>query len=408
MNLKFNFQKISSLPKDFFQKRKDLTIYLEKLREILKTKNYNFPESFLNLPEEKLKIFSKKNKQKILVVGMGGASLGAQAIYQALKNKKNLNEIFFFNSLNPLFLKKISQEISQDEKIIICFISESGKTLETIVNFFVLQKILKKSQLEVFIITKKKSALANFALKNNWQISFIPKTIVGRYSVFSNFGFLPLKLAGIDTKELFLGARKANQICLLDDPLKNPALISALTIFYFWKKGRNIYVNFVFPPDLEFFGKWYCQLMAESLAKDKKGITPMVSVGTTDFHSLAQLYLDGPGDKLINFIFVKNLDFDFSISEFKNFKKTFPDLRKKKVWQINSFIFQAMKKVFLKKKIPFTEIILPTLAERSLGELLEMKMIEIILLAKLMKVEAFNQPAVELYKKESLRILKEI
>jgi len=395
----FNFQKNSQVPKIFFQKRKELSFYLKELRIVLQAKNYGLPESFLVLPEEPVKELSPF--KQIFLVGIGGSSLGAQAIYYALKNKKNLNTIFFLDSLNPLFLKKIFQGKPQNiQKIAICLVSESGRTLEPIVNFFILQKILKEYQPKIFVVTKEDSPLANFAIKKKWQVFFLPKAIIGRYSIFSNSGILPLGLVGINTKELLSGAKMANEFCLSDDPFKNPAVASALTIFYHWEKGKNIYINFVFPPDLEFFGKWYCQLMAESLGKEQKGITPMVSVGTADFHSLAQLYLDGPKDKLINFIFFKNL-YDFSIPDLEDFKKIFSLLQKKKIWQINSAILEGMKKAFLKKKIPFTEIILERLDEKNLGFLLQMKMIEIILLAKLMKVNGFNQPAVELYKRET-------
>jgi len=404
--LQFNFQKISQVPGIFFRKRKEISNYLGGLQEILKTKKYDFPESFLALPEEIPFNFRKFGEfQKILLVGIGGSSLGAQAIYNALKNKKKLSEILFFDSLNPFFLEKILSGIKK-EKIAICFISESGKTLETITNFFTLWKALKKEQPKVFAVTDRNSPLANFAIRKNWQLFFLPQEVVGRYSVFSNSGLLPLGLAGVNIKELLQGAKESNKICLTDNSLKNPALASALTIFYNWQKGKNIYTNFVFPPDLEFFGKWYCQLMAESLGKKGKGITPTISTGTSDFHSLTQLYLDGPRDKLINFIFVEKLNADFQIPELEDFRKIFPEIEKKKIWQINQAIFEGMKRVFLKKKIPFTEIILPELKERNLGQLFQMKMIEIVLLAKLMKVNAFDQPAVQLYKKETRKILE--
>lgn len=401
--LEFNFLKISQLSKSFFKKRKDISQYLKKIQEIWNKKNYNFPEGFLSLTQEAL-FFSRRRKEKILLIGIGGSSLGAQAIYYSLKNKKKLNEIVFLNSLNPLYLKKFFLS-KKKEKITICFISESGKTLETIANFFVLFKKIKKYNPRIFVVTDKDSPLNKFALKNKWQTFFLPKAVVGRYSVFSNSGLVPLYLAGIDVKGLLKGAEEANKFCLIDDPLKNPAYASALIIFYQWQKGKNIYTNFIFPPDLEFFGRWYCQLMAESLGKKGRGITPAFALGTTDFHSLAQLYLDGPRDKLINFVFVKNLGIDFFIPEIKDFKKELPELEKKRIWQINKAIFDGMKKVFLKKKIPFTETILENLNERELGQLFEMKMIEIILLAKLMKVNAFNQPAVELYKKETRKLL---
>jgi glucose-6-phosphate isomerase len=411
--IKFNFQKTSRVPRNFYQKRKEVSGYLKKIENILAKKDFSHPESFLALPEEKSS-FGQKTGSKlklIIVVGIGGSNQGAQAVYSALKNKKkNLAEILFLDSLNPLFLSKAifrfkSANIKKGEAAV-CLISESGKTFETIANFFTLFSAVKKYQPKIFVITDFGSPLWQFAQKNGWPVLSMPKAVVGRYSVFSAVGLFPLNLAGINANELLSGAREANKICLKNDPLKNPALASALTIFYHWQKRKNIYSNLVFPPDLENFGKWYVQLMAEGLGKRGKGITPTVTTGTTDFHAIGQLYFDGPKDKLINFIFVENLDIDFQIPRDKDLAQLFPGSQGKKIWQVNRVIFEGVKKAYFIKKLPFTETILAKLDERSLGALFQMKMIEIILLAKLMKINAFDQPGVELYKKETRKILK--
>jgi len=407
----FNFQKIAQVPRDFFKPIRETNNYLEKLREVLKTKNYDLPESFLIFPEEKFE-FQKieLNFKLIILVGIGGASQGAQAIYAALKNKKKLKEILFLDTLNPILLREIISKVKlinqKKEKTAICLISKSGLTIESIINFFTFWQAIKKYLPKVFIITEENSPLWNFGQKKNWQLFSVPKQIEDRYSIFGKTGIFPLYLSGVNIKELFLGAKMANERCLVDDLFKNFALASALTIFYHWKRGKNNYVNFVFPPELDFFGKWYSQLMAESLGEDNKGITPMTAIGTNDLHSLAQLFFDGPQDKLFNFVFIENLGLDFSISELKDFAKIFPGTKNKKIWQLTKVIFEGVKRVYLKKKIPFTETILPELNERNLGFLFEMKMIEIILLAKLMKVCPFDQPAVKLYKKETQKFLK--
>ncbi len=409
--LRFNFQKISQVPRGFFKPRREINNYLEKLREILETKSYNYPESFLVFPEEKFK-FQKieSNFKLIILVGIGGASQGAQAIYNALENKQKLKEILFLDTLNPLLLKKIISKIKltnlKKREVAICFISKSGVTIESIINFFTFCDAIKKYPPKIFIATAENSPLWNFGQKKNWQIFPLPKQIGDRYSIFGETGLFLLYLSGIKIGELLSGAKMANETCLANNPFKNFALASALTIFYHWKARKNCYVNFVFPPNLDFFGRWHSQLMAESLGENNKGITPMTAIGTNDLHSLAQLYLDGPQDKLFNFVFVEDLGLDFSVSELDDFAKIFPETRNKKIWQLTKAIFKGTKKVYLKKRIPFTETILPELNEKNLGFLFEMKMIEIILLAKLMKVYPFDQPAVELYKKETQKILK--
>lgn len=413
--IRFNFQKISQVPQNFFKKKKEISDYLNELKRILREKDYSQPESFLVLPEEKNVIkmpwqfyYASDDFQLILLSGVGGSSLGVQAIYEALKNKRNLKEILVLDSLNPLFLRKVILKVKETKKgkIALFFISKSGKTFETTANFFALYKVIKKYQPKVFIISDKGSILWNFGQKKNFLCFEVPEKVGGRYSVFSNVGLVPLALVGVEIKKLLLGAKKANQVCLIDEPLRNPALASALTIFYHWQKGKNIYSNLVFPPDLEFFGKWYVQLMAESLGKEGNGMTPIFTIGTQDFHAIGQLFFDGPKDKLFNFVFVENLDLDFPINDLEDFNSIFPGMEKKKIWQLNSAIFQGVKRAYLKKKLPFTEMILSRLDEENLGFLFEMRMIEIIILGKLMKVNAFDQPGVELYKEETRRILK--
>lgn len=411
--LKFNFQKISQVPKSFFRRKREISDYLAELGRILKEKNYSRPESFLLLPEEPTIITKSpssfyNNFQLILLCGIGGSSLGAQAIYEVFKNQKKLTEILVLDSLNPLFFRKALAEVKKVKKgkLAIFFISKSGKTFETTANFFALFPIIKKYQPRIFVISEENSILWQYGKKNNFSTFSIPKKVGGRYSVFSNVGILPLSLAGIKVKDLLFGAREANKICLIDNPLKNPALASALTIFYHYQKGKNIYSNLVFPPDLEYFGKWYIQLMAECLGKDGKGITPMVAIGTRDFHSLGQLYFDGPRDKLINFVFTENLGVDYKIGNLEDFTQAFPGMGGKKIWQLNRAMFEGVKRAYLKKKLPFTETILPEFNERNLGFLFQMKMIETIFLAKLLGLNAFDQPGVDLYKQETRKILK--
>lgn len=411
--LKFNFQKISQVPKNFFSRKKKISDYLAELKRILKEKNYSLPESFLLLPEESIAITKSSpsyynNFQLILLCGIGGSSLGAQAIYEIFKNQKKLTEILVLDSLNPFFFRKALARAKKVKKgkLAIFFISKSGKTFETTANFFAFFPIIKKYQPKIFIISQENSILWQYGKKNNFSTFSIPEKVGGRYSVFSNGGILPLSLAKIKVKDLLFGARKANKTCLIDNPLKNPALASALTIFYHYQKGKNIYSNLVFPPDLEYFGKWYIQLMGECLGKDGKGITPTVATGTADFHTIGQLYFDGPQDKLINFVFTENLEIDYKIGNLENFTQVFPGMAGKKIWQLNRAIFEGVKRTYLKKKLAFTETILSELNEINLGFLFQMKMIEIILLAKLLEINAFDQPGVDLYKQETRKILK--
>jgi glucose-6-phosphate isomerase len=392
-----------------FKERQEIKTYLKKLREIVSEKNLNLPESFLVLPEQKFSFESFEDFSLILVCGIGGSSRGAEAIFEALKRKKNLKEILFLDSLNPLFQKEILFKIKSipRAKIALFFVSKSGKTLETIANFFATLELIKKYQPKIFVISNYNSPLWHFGKKNKFFTFSTPEKVEGRYSVFSLCALLPLFLSGVDVEKLLLGARKANKLCLIEDVSKNPALLSANFIFFHYKKGKKIYANVVFPPDLEFFGKWYIQLMGESLGKQGQGITPFVFSGTEDFHSIFQLFFDGPRDTLINFVFTKDIEIDFRIKSIKDFNQIFKNVDNKKIWQLNQIIYEGLKKAYNKAKLPFSEITLKTLDEEHLGFLFQMKMIEILFLAKLMGVDPFGQPAVEAYKIETKKILEE-
>jgi len=405
MKIKFHPSKFSAT---FLEKKEKITLYLKKLQKILSEKNYKVPESFLLLPEEKFSFENFGNFYLILLCGIGGSSLGAEAIFNALKRKKRLKEILFFDSFNPLFQKEAISKIKKipKGKSALFFVSKSGKTLESVVNFFTIFKLIKKYQPKIFVISSYNSPLWSFGKKNKFFTFSIPEKIEGRYSVFSLAGLLPLFLSGVNIDKLILGAREANKLCLLENLFKNPALYSSYFIFFHYKKGKRIYANLVFPPDLEFFGKWYIQLMGESLGKEGKGIMPAVFSGTEDFHSIFQLFFDGPKDKLINFVFVEDLKTDFQIPNLKDLNQIFKNVENKKMWQLNKIIFEGVKRAYQKKRLPFSETIIEKLDEENLGFLFQMKMIEILFLAKLIGVNPFGQPAVELYKRETKRILE--
>ena len=405
--IKFNFQKTNQVPISFLKKKgKGLGDYLKRLREIVKERDYSLSEGFLNLAQEKGFFEKKRNFDLILVCGVGGSALGPKTVYQALKRKKDLKEILFFEGLNPLFLKEVQDKIKKTpkKKIALFWISKSGKTLESVVNFSIIFKNLKGKKPEIFVLTDKGSPLERLAKERGFHLFEIPKKVVGRFSVFSWVGGLPLCLAGVDVLKLFSGAKRANKDCLKEDIFKNPALLSALSIFYHYQKNKKILANLIFVAELETFGKWYEQLVAESLAKNKKGITPLLALGSRDLHSLGQLFFAGPKDKFFQLFFVKNLGADFSLKKIEN-AEIFGKCKKNTIWQIQKAIYQGVKRALEKERIPFGEVVLDKLDEEELGYLLESKMIEVCFLGQLMKVNAFNQPAVELYKKETRKIL---
>ena len=195
---------------------------------------------------------------------------------------------------------------------------------------------------------------------------------------------------------------------------KNPAAISAAIQYLHYESGKNISDLFLFANDLESLGKWCRQLMAESLGKEfnKKGetvnigITPVISMGSTDLHSMAQLYLGGPNDKFTMFLRVENSNSQVKLPNLREYSKLVNGIQGKSLESIMSAIMEGTKAAFRKGKRPFMEVKLPCKSEYYIGQFLQFKMIETIYLGFLLGVNPFDQPNVESYKEETRKILQ--
>ena len=322
------------------------------------------------------------------IIGMGGSTLGAETIYQFLRNYTN-KKFIFINNLKPNLTK-----YEKNTKAINLIISKSGNTLETISNS---NSLFKKNK-NIFITEKKNSYL--FSLANNLKSEIIEHKnyIGGRYSVLSEVGMLPAELMGFKEKKF----KKLNYL------VKNKSFLKSLinnvgSILTFIKQGKfnSIILNYDEQSDNLF--KWYQQLIAESLGKKSKGILPIISTMPKDNHSLLQLYLDGPKKNFFTF---------FNVVEKKSekFNKIINDnslnySKNKSFFEILRAQQQATQNIFKLKKIPFRSFEIIKRNEEALGELFCFFILETILLGNALKVNPFDQPSVELIKKETTKIL---
>ncbi len=400
MLIKNNFSKDSIKSKNYIKNLKKTKISFKSLLKDLE--NFEIPliESFeknykLDFPQSLVKKFSRY--QNIIIIGMGGSVLGTKSIYSFLKYKIKKN-VFFFDNLDPnLYLqyKKINKLKNS------CFIvvSKSGNTLETITNLCAVfsEKLLKN---KLIIITEiKDSALINIGNKYNAEIISHQEFIGGRYSVLSETGMLPAALMGLNI----------NKFKNLKIFLKNKKFVSSLiqnvsAIYTLTTKKINNSVVLNYDSSLNDLSYWYQQLVAESLGKKGKGIYPTLSFGPKDNHSLLQLYLDGPKDKFFTFLNTSKKENFFKIhSEIVPQNMAF--LKKKNLKVIIKAQCDATKNIFKIKKIPFREIIFNKKNENELGEIFTFFVLETILLSRLMKINPFDQPAVEQVKIETKKIL---
>ena len=368
---KFNNKKI----------KKDLKNILSEDNEILKSLKSTYKYQYNK------NLIKKINKEKILkIIGIGGSILGTQAIHDYLKYKIK-KKIFFYDNLeSKLKLKKNSVNI---------IVSKSGNTLETIANTNIL---IKKNEKNIFITGPQNSYLRSLALQIKAEIVNHNNFIGGRYAVMSEVGMLPAELMG-------LNERKFKQ---LNNLIKNKYFINLLvtnvanTLFFIKNKRFNsIILNYDNSSNNLF--KWYQQLIAESLGKKGKGILPIISSMPKDNHSLMQLYLDGPKKNFFTFFYTK----ENSTSRINNNKilKSHNYLKYKTLENIKFAQKLATQNVFSKKNIPFRSFEVIHKNEQSLGELFCFFILETMLLSKALNVNPYDQPSVELIKKETKKIL---
>ena len=374
--------------KDFKKKRKSkkIQVYLKDLiiskNKVINSLTQNYKYSYSK------KLIRKYKKFKFIrIIGMGGSSLGSHAIYDFLKHKINKN-FFFLSNLNNIekFPKKNFLNLT---------ISKSGNTLETIVNSNV---YIKKNEKNILITENKKSILRKIGLKLKNEVVDHNDYIGGRYSVLSEVGMLPAELMGLNVKKFKRFNNLVKNKIFFNSIISNAVNILDLIRI---KKFNSVILNY--DESSENFLKWYQQLVAESLGKNGKGVLPIISSMPKDNHSLMQLYLDGQKSNFYTFFFTKE-KFSQKINS-KNIPDEMKFLKKKSLGNILSAQITATQKVFKKKNIPFRSFMIKNRSEETLGELFSFFIIETILIAKALKINPYDQPAVELIKKETKKIL---
>ncbi len=374
--------------KNFKLKKKNLKIK-KKLQEIIKENNQILISLSRVYSDKFSKKFLSKFKKfsKLRVIGMGGSSLGTQAIYSFLKHKIK-KKIFFVNNLTPNYIKDQKQHLN-------LIVSKSGNTLETIVNSNIL---INKNDKNIFITENKKNYLHSLAQKLKADIIHHNNYIGGRYSVLSEVGMLPAELMGLKSKNFRQFNSLIKNMKFMNSLIQN---VSSTLYFLKNKKFNSVILNYDEKSQNLFY--WYQQLIAESLGKKNKGLLPIISSMPKDNHSVMQLYLDGFKNNFYTFFYVH----DKKNEKINNDKILFAQkfLKNKTVNEIMYAQKKATEKVFDYKNIPFRSFEIKSRNEKTLGELFCFFILETILIGECMKINPYDQPAVELIKKQTKKIL---
>ena len=380
------------LKKNFNNIFTDITKNINSQNNVFSTLNKNFNYNF------KIKEINKFKKFKnVVVIGMGGSSLGSEAIYNFLGHKINRNFTFLNNiddtKIKEIFIKK------KTTKILYIVISKSGNTIETLSNLIAL-RIIKNNSRNIMVISERNNnALYLLAKKKNFYFVEHKKFIGGRYSVLSEVGIIPSILMGLNITKL-----KQDSLKIFKSKNKKFLKESSLNLTNLMNKRQfNNLVLLNYVPQLDKFLFWAQQLIAESLGKKGRGFLPIISPAPKDHHSLLQLYLDGPKDKLF---YIFSLEEQNKIKTNKNFfGKKFNFLMNKKLSKIKKAQKDAFIKILKTKNIPYREFKIKKINEQSLGELFSYFILETIILAKLVNINPFDQPAVEKVKIDTKKIL---
>jgi len=375
--------------KNFKIKKNNLNIkkkfqnFIEKNDDVLQSLRKNYKDNF-----KKKNLKKYKNYKDVRILGMGGSSLGSNAIYSFLKHKIKKN-FMFMNNLSP------KVKIDNKKKHLNLVISKSGNTIETIVNSNI---YIKKKDKNIFITGNKSNYLQILGEKLKAEIIHHNNFIGGRYSVLSEVGMLPAELMDLDSKKF----RQFNNL------IKNKKYLNALisnvnaTINLIKKRKFNsVILNY--DKKSEDLLSWYQQLIAESLGKNNTGLFPIISNMPKDNHSLMQLYIDGFKNNFYTFFYVQENKSTKIYS--KEILSSHSFLKKKNIENITYAQKKATEKVFNMKNIPFRSFEIKKRDERTLGELFCFFILETILIAKALKVNPYNQPAVEVIKKETKKLL---
>lgn len=340
----------------------------------------------------------RETSESFLILGIGGSALGPKTILEALSPLHNLRKaprVFIYDNVDPMTLDALLSVIDI-EKTTVNVITKSGSTAETAASFMVLYDKMK-GRTERFIATTDptKGNLRKLVSETGMRSLPIPPDVGGRFSVLSPVGLLTAEVIGADCDELLKGARDMHERCTALDVWRNPAyLFGAVLYLMDREKGRRINVMLPYSDRLRPLAEWFCQLWAESLGKQGKGLTPYPSLGATDQHSQLQLWMEGPEDKVI--IFIKAADHGADINIPSVFKDTeIGYLGGHSLSELINAEQESTELCLAKAGRPNMTIHIPRIDAYHLGQLFYLFEISTAFTGFLYGINPFDQPSVE-------------
>lgn len=346
----------------------------------------------------------------LVVLGIGGSSLGAKAVVSALgggirnllpREQRGGPRLHFPDNSDPSTFSALLRHL-QPQLTAFLVVTKSGSTAETLAQFAIARGWLGEGwERQVAVITDPEKGDLRQLAKNFGLASLpVPPNVGGRFSVLSAVGQVPVAAAGLDLASLLQGANAMRQRCERPSLWENPAYLLAAFHFLFDQRGRRVHVFFPYADALRDVGDWFVQLWAESLGKSETiGPTPLRAVGATDQHSLLQLLMEGPQDKLVTFVQVGEHEADLEIPEHFRGRPAFDYLLGKRLGTLFDAEFEGTVAALSAAGRPSITLRLPRLDARALGELLFLWMATTAVAGELFGVNPYDQPGVEASKR---------
>lgn len=367
--------------------------------------------------ERILKVAEKvKDKAEVLVVcGIGGSYLGARAaieMIQGMYSGCKTEVVFVGNTFSSTYVSQVLNHI-KDKSVILNVISKSGTTTETALAFRVLRDFMEKKYgkeeaRERIIATtdKARGALKTLADQEGYETFVIPDDIGGRYSVITPVGLVPMAIMGIDIRKVFEGLNDAYNDLNTADLAKNPAYQYAVARRILQNQGYDVEMFVTYEPQLQMLAEWWKQLMGESEGKDGKGILPDSACFSTDLHSLGQFVQEGKKVLFETVLEVETPSEDLTVTEDPANLDNMNYLTGKSYDWVNKMAEKGTIEAHVEVGgVPNIVVTVPDMKEYSFGYLCYFFFIATAMTCYLLEINPFNQPGVEIYKKNMFRLL---
>lgn len=352
-----------------------------------------------------------------VVVGVGGSYMGARSAIEMLCSSFLVQggpAIFFAgHQLSSLYYANLVKKLNEKKEIYINVVSKSGTTLEPAIAFRILRHYLEErygvdeARKRIIVTTdREKGALKQLAAREGYRSFVIPRNVGGRYSVLTSVGLLPMSVCGINIDEVMEGAMAGKTIC--DQPAleKNPAYQYAVLRNLFYLKGKSIEVLVNYEPYMHYFGEWWKQLFGESEGKNHKGIFPASAMFTTDLHSLGQYIQEGRRNLFLTTVWIEQSPADVMIPAIKDHEDGLDHLVGRNLAEIKRMACQGTMKAHSDGGVPNIKISLPEMSPYYYGQLVYFFEKACSMSGYLLGVNPFDQPGVEMYKKNVSRLLE--